>query len=353
MGPALRIIFGSMPETAGSTERFLRKFTAFETETNMNKYMASALGGGVCWGFMGFFTRHLSQYGIDANGAIIVRCGLAAVCFGILILCTGWEQFRIRPADLWCFLGTGLLSLLFFTFCYFHAINMMSLSTAAILLYTAPTIVMLLSAVLFGEKLTKTRILAAVLAFAGWALVSGIGMGMSVTLTGLLFGLGSGFGYALYTIFSRFALKKGYSSSTINFYSCLLASAGAFLIWRPQGLAGCMTQSGPALLWCLGTGVISCFIPYMLYTYSLTGLENGKASILSSVEPVVASLVGVCVYKEPMTFPALAGILLVLSAIILLNQKSQGKGGNPENMEEETAQTAGKELRQKAKAKKF
>ena len=167
MGPALRIIFGSMPETAGSTERFLRKFTAFETETNMNKYMASALGGGVCWGFMGFFTRHLSQYGIDANGAIIVRCGLAAVCFGILILCTGWEQFRIRPADLWCFLGTGLLSLLFFTFCYFHAINMMSLSTAAILLYTAPTIVMLLSAVLFGEKLTKTRILAAVLAFAG------------------------------------------------------------------------------------------------------------------------------------------------------------------------------------------
>ena len=101
MGPALRIIFGSMPETAGSTERFLRKFTAFETETNMNKYMASALGGGVCWGFMGFFTRHLSQYGIDANGAIIVRCGLAAVCFGILILCTGWEQFRIRRADLW------------------------------------------------------------------------------------------------------------------------------------------------------------------------------------------------------------------------------------------------------------
>ena len=91
----------------------------------------------------------------------------------------------------------------------------------------------------------------------------------------------------------------------------------------------------------------------MLYTYSLTGLENGKASILSSVEPVVASLVGVFVYKEPMTFPALAGILLVLSAIILLNQKSQGKGGNPENMEEETAQTAGKELRQKAKAKKF
>ena len=65
----------------------------------------------------------------------------------------------------------------------------------------------------------------------------------------------------------------------------------------------------------------------MLYTYSLTGLENGKASILSSVEPVVASLVGVFLYKEPMTFPALIGILLVLSAIVLLNQKARDPGG--------------------------
>ena len=100
------------------------------------------MGGGFCWGFMGFFTRHLGEYGIDANGAIIVRCGIAALCFGILILCRDIRQFRIRLKDLWCFAGTGLFSLLFFTYCYFHAINMMSLSAAAILLYTAPTIVM-------------------------------------------------------------------------------------------------------------------------------------------------------------------------------------------------------------------
>ena len=59
------------------------------TEIRMNRYTASVLGGGFCWGFMGFFTRHLADYGIDANGAIVVRCGIAAVCFAILILCTG------------------------------------------------------------------------------------------------------------------------------------------------------------------------------------------------------------------------------------------------------------------------
>ena len=288
----------------------------------VNKYVAAVLSGGFCWGFMGFFTRHLAGYGIDSNGAIIVRCGIAALCFGILILCTDRRRFRIRIRDLWCFLGTGLLSLLFFTFCYFHAISMMNLSTAAILLYTAPTIVMVLSAVLFRERITGTKIAAVILAFLGCCLVSGIGTETVLTLTGILFGLGSGLGYALYTIFSRYALQRGYSSSTINFYSCVLASAGAAILWRPQGLAAAMTSSVPSLLWCAATGVLSCFVPYMLYTYGLTGLENGRASVLASVEPVVASLVGVFVYHERLTVPAMTGILLVLSAIVLLNRSS-------------------------------
>ena len=295
----------------------------------MNKYAAAALGGGFCWGFMGFFTRNLTEYGIDANGAIIVRCGIAAVCFAILILCTDPGAFRVRAKDLWCFIGTGLLSLLFFTFCYFHAINMMSLSAAAILLYTAPAIVMVLSAVLFGEKITGIKAAALVLAFAGCCLVSGLGSDTKISLAGLLFGLGSGFGYALYTIFSRFALQRGYSSSTINFYSCLLAAAGAAVIWHPQGLAGAVTGSVPAVLLSLGTGVVSCFIPYMLYTYSLTGLENGRASILASVEPVVASLVGVLIFHEKLTLPSLAGVLLVLAAIVLLNAGGKAKTQEP------------------------
>ena len=287
----------------------------------INKYVLSVLTAGFCWGFMGFFTRHLAEYGINSNGAIIVRCGIAALCFALSMLFTDKSHFIIHLKDLWCFLGTGLLSLLFFTFCYFHAINMMSLSAAAILLYTAPTIVMLLSALLFRERITRIRIIAVVCAFIGCCLVSGIGTGTVLTVTGVMYGLGAGLGYALYTIFSRYALQRGYSSSTINFYSCFFAAVGAFIIWRPQGLFNAMTASAPAAVWCIATGVISCFIPYMLYTYSLTGLENGRASILSSVEPVVASLVGVFIYHERMTVPALFGVILVLSAVLLLNRE--------------------------------
>ncbi len=292
----------------------------------MNRYTAAVLGGGFFWGFMGFFTRHLALIGIDSNGAIVVRCGIAALCFAALILCTNPSQFKVRLRDVWCFIGTGLFSLLFFTFCYFHAISMMNLSTAAILLYTAPTFVMLMSAVLFGEKITGSKIAAVILSFAGCALVSGVGTGTALTPAGLMYGLGAGFGYALYTIFSRYALQRGYSTSTINFYSCLLAAAGACVIWRPQGIASAMTSSVPAFLWCLGCGVLSCFVPYLLYTYGLTGMENGKASILASVEPVVASIIGVFIYHEKMTLLSAAGVVLVLAAILLLNLKHMDTG---------------------------
>ena len=289
----------------------------------MKKYVAAVLCGGFCWGFMGFFVRHLAGFGIDSNEAVIVRCSIAAICFGILILCTDPGQFKVRIKDIWCFLGTGILSLLFFTYCYFNAISILDLSVAAILLYTAPTIVMILSVILFREKLTWIKTAAVVLAFAGCCLVSGVGSDTVLTVKGLLFGLGAGFGYALYTIFSRYALRRGYSSSTINFYSCLLAATGAFIIWKPHGLFRAMTASSSSVVWCLATGVLSCFVPYMLYTYSLTGLENSRASVLASVEPVVASLIGIVVYHEKLTVPAAIGILLVLSAILLLNRKQE------------------------------
>lgn len=286
----------------------------------MKKYVAAVLGAGCLWGFMGFFTRTLDTIGVGSTGAILVRCAIAAMLFAVTILLTDPKRFRVRPKDFWCFFGSGVCSLLFFTYCYFQAISIMSLSTAAILLYTAPSIVMVLSLLLFREKITLKKVAALVLAFAGCALVSGIGGGeRAVTTKGLLYGLGSGAGYALYSIFARFALGRGYSSSTVNFYSCLLAAIGAGLIWGVSGTVEAMFASWSGFGLCLAAGVVTCYLPYLLYTYGLTGLETGRASILASVEPVVATLVGVCIYHETMTLMSAAGVLCVLSAVVLLN----------------------------------
>ena len=290
-----------------------------------NKYAACVIAAGTLWGFMGFFRRTLDSMGVSAVGCIAVRCIFATVFFAVTLLICDRGEFKIRLRDAWIFISSGIISLLVFGVCYFRAMDYMSLSAAAILLYTAPCFVILISAPLFKEKLTRRKLMAMLLAFAGCCLVSGIGSGGTVvTPKGIALGLCSGLCYALYSIFSRFALNQGYSSLTINFYSCLLAGIGATIIGGTE-YVGIITSSVPDLLFAVATGFVTCFLPYLLYTRGLEGLDNGKASIMASIEPVVATVVGIVIYSEAPTLMSAAGVILVLSAIVLLNVKSKEK----------------------------
>lgn len=289
----------------------------------MKKHAVAIISAGSLWGFMGLFRRFMGDIGVTSAGVIILRCGLAAILFAVTMLATGPGQFRVKPRDFWCFIGSGVCSLLFFSYCYFQAMTLMSLSAAAILLYTAPSLVMVMSLFIFREKLTVKKIIALVLAFIGCAFVSGLGGGTRLTTAGLLYGLGAGFGYALYSIFARFALNRGYTSNTVNFYSCLLAAIGAALIWGAAEPVGVLFASWGNTGLCLLAALVTCYLPYLLYTYGLTGLETGKASIMASVEPVVATVVGIAVFHEKMTALAAVGVVLVLSAVVTLNLKNK------------------------------
>ena len=162
---------------------------------------------GCFWGSMGIFVRKLGAYGFSPIQIVSIRITLAALFFCALLLARDRSGFRIPLRDLPLFLGLGLGSILFFTVCYFTAIKMMPLSTAAILLYTSPIWIMLMSVLFFREKLNGRKLLALALAFAGCVLVSGISGG-GVTPAGLLAGLGSGIGYGLYSILGTVALRK-------------------------------------------------------------------------------------------------------------------------------------------------
>lgn len=285
------------------------------------RYTAAVIAAGTLWGFMGFFRRTLDTMGLSASNCIAVRCIVAAILFAITMFIADRKAFKIKLRDAWCFVGCGIVSLLVFGLCYFKAMDYMSLSNAAILLYTAPCFVIIISAVLFKEKITPKKIAAMLMAFVGCCLVSGIGTGDEISAIGLALGLCSGLCYALYSIFSRFAINRGYSTFTINFYSCLLAGIGATAVGGTDFIP-LISLTPSNLLFAVATGLVTCFLPYLLYTYGLIGIENGKASIMASIEPVVATLCGVFIYNEGLTVMSTVGILLVLSAIVLLKEKS-------------------------------
>ena len=277
---------------------------------------------GIFWGSMGIFVRKLGTYGFTSVQIVAIRITLAALVFSILLFIRDRSGFRITLRDLPLFLGLGFGSILFFTVCYFTAITIMPLSTAAILLYTSPIWIMLMSMLFFREKLNRIKLIALVLAFAGCVLVSGIS-GEGITLVGLLIGLGSGIGYGLYSILGTIALRR-YSPYTVTTYTFLFAAAGSWLICGPADMISKFTAAAdlPFLLFfCCLTALVTAVIPFLSYTLGLRTVEASRAGILATIEPMVATLIGILVFAEPLTLLSGLGILLILAAVVLLNRK--------------------------------
>ena len=288
-----------------------------------------ALGGiliviaGLFWGSMGLFVRHLNSLGFTSIQVACLRLVTAGILFALILLIKDPKGFKISPKDIPLFLALGLVSILFFTCCYFTAIRLMTMSTAAILLYTSPIWVMILAVFFLKEKINTKKIIALVLAFAGCVLVSGFGG--KVTPVGILVGLGSGLGYGLYSIFGSFALKK-YSPLTVTCYTFLIAGAGSVFVSDPADLITKISSNGnkPALLgFVLLTSVITAVIPFLLYTLGLNRTTAGRAAVLATVEPAAATVFGFFVMKETIGPVAVLGILLVFAAIMILSIKGK------------------------------
>lgn len=274
---------------------------------------------GCLWGSMGIWVRRCTEAGLDSMQILALRVSVTAVVMAIFLSIYNRKLLRIRLKDLWCFLGTGICSVVFFGYCYNRTIVLASLSVAAILLYTAPIFVMILSRFLFGERLTVSKVAALLMAFAGCICVTGIlGGGEAVSTAGILTGLGSGFGYALYSIFSRFALERNYHPFTITLYTFVCAFAAVLFLadWPP--VLSFVTKSPGNILYGIGYGVVTTVLPYILYTFGLSKLENSRASIMATIEPVVATLIGVFWFHEAMSLTSAAGVALVLAALLII-----------------------------------
>ncbi len=285
----------------------------------MKIHKSAIIFAGLLWGTMGYFVRHMGARGYSSEDIVILRSGIAAIFFALLILIQDRRLFRIRLRDFWCFFGSGIVSMLFFTYCYYRSIRLSSMSTAAILLYTSPAFVMLISLIVFHETMNRNKVAALFIVIVGCALSSGLGSGSVISMEGLLFGLGSGLGYALYSIFATLAMQRGYDSRTVSFYSTLLSTVGACILWGGGKPVAHMVSSGNDLLWCVSVGFVTCFLPYLFYTYGLSEVEPGAASIMVAVEPCMATVVGLLAFGEMLTVTSGLGVLLVVAAIVILN----------------------------------
>ena len=259
---------------------------------------------GICWGCIGLSNRMLTQMGMGLGNRVFVRnfgtLVVLTVVFGLLHR----EVFRIKLRHLPIFLGSGLVSILLLSIVYFQCQTLCSLSVAAILLYLAPSFVVLISAVLWKSPLTGRKLAA-----------------LGISLVGCV---ASGLCYASYTVFAHYGMAH-YSSYTMIYWTFLVAGLGSVLLADFSALGPILRQPKGAL-GCVLVVVVSTALPYYLYTKGLEGVESGRASIITNIEPVVESLMGVVVFHERMTGWMILGVACVLGAVMLLASGKEADG---------------------------
>ena len=282
---------------------------------------------GVCFGSIGIFIRLFSEAGFNNMAILATRNAISALLLFLFLFVYDRELLKCRLRDLPVLLGGGFIGMTLTNVFYNIAVLNLSLGFAGVLIGLSPVYVVFIAAFLFKERITARKLLGMVLAIIGVTMVSGvIDHGITFTGLGLAAGLLSGLFYGMTSIFTKVSIGRGYNGLTITFYAVLITAitTAPFANW---GTVAAYTAAAPVshILLMIAHAVVGAALPYLMLNVSLRFIEAGKASILTSSEPVAAMLFGAVVYSEKLTVISVLGMAIAVTAFGII---STGKGQN-------------------------
>lgn len=276
------------------------------------------LGAAALWATFGLFAKHLYARGFTPLELASVRATVG-VLGAALVLALRPSRLRIDRHGLRFFALYGVFGFALFETVFFAALERTTIAIAAALLYTAPAFVMLASRVLWHEPIPRWKLIALGMVLVGVLLVTGaldaVRTGRAhLTGAALALGLGAGAGYALYTLFSKVALRR-YTAPASLFWSFLFAALALALLAPPLQPLLRDRSALPALL---ALGIVPTLIPYALYLAALRHLRASTAAMLASLEPVIAALLAALLLHEALDLARVLGIALIVSAAVVI-----------------------------------
>ncbi len=277
--------------------------------------LASAL-----WGTSGLFVDKLAPYGVTSLQMTFIRGFVSFLCMGIFALIVDRNLFKTNLKEILFFAGSGF-SFYLTASCYFQSMQMTSVSTAVILMYTAPIYVVIYSVAFLGEKLTKLKSVGIIGMLLGCCLISGIVGGLKFDALGIAIGFLSGITYAAYNIFTKIEMQKGINPAKANLYCFFFSVLAGVLFSKPAGIIDCIGKDpSNVIILCAGVGIFTCILPYLFYTLGLKVLPAGTASSLGILEPLSATILSVIVLGEKLSLYSIIGIVLILGSVFILSK---------------------------------
>lgn len=204
------------------------------------------------------------------------------------------------------------------SYCYMLSIKYMSASVTNILLYTYPLIVVLMATMIFKEKISLVKAITLLISFLGCLMVIDIinTSTQQISMLGVSYGIGSAIFYAIYNINGQY-LSKTVEPVTISTYTSVVCLLATTVVYPPVDVfAGHSHQA----MWIvgLGTAIFCTIIPLFCYQKGLSFLGASQASILSTIEPVIATVLAFLILGETLSTIQLSGAFLIILGVLLL-----------------------------------
>lgn len=273
---------------------------------------------GVLWGFVGVFAHFLVVQGLSVGEVVHLRFLFSALSLGVFLFF--YDKKLLKPQKYFTCILLGTFN--FFTsLCYYKCIEYSGAGIACVLLYSSPVIVLCLGSFLYKTKPSKVTILAIITTIIGLVCASNIFGGKS-SVIGFVFGLISALTNAMVTLVGA----KGENPLSTNFYSFSFSAILGSVFLKPTTYF--VLINGKNLLSVIILAVGCTVIPYTLYISGLKSCPTDKASVLCSLEPIVANIIECLIYSKKPTISLLIGLSSIVIAVWLVginNRDEQSK----------------------------
>lgn len=287
------------------------------------------------WATLGLFYKGLVQwYGMSLIGIVFWRALVASLILFTILKLVSRRQLVIARKDVWVFLGLGSAGVAGFFAVYIYAINQIGMGIAAVLLYnTAPVWVATFSVLVLKEHMTVAKNTALILTVVGMILVGYryYFENLSLGVVGIGAGLGSGLGYAAHILFSKAAVQRGYSPWAINAYGFGIGAL-ILLLFQDSSEIVQVVSNWRILIWLVLLGLLPTLGGGVAFYFGLKKMPASDASILATLEPVIAAVLGWFVFSEYLEIPQIIGGMFIIVSVILIqlsNRRLEHKVSQP------------------------
>jgi drug/metabolite transporter (DMT)-like permease len=249
------------------------------------------------------------------------------VLLALLVGRRGWQRIKLPTPDLIHCLVLGMLGVAASNYFYYVAIQRTSVAIAIIVQYTAPVWVLLYVVARGQQKLSLQKVAAVGVAIAGIALTIGIVGAKSASPLrldsyGFLAALLASFSFAFYNVGGHRILARHDRWRVLVW--TLISAALFWLFVNPPWKVVAAHYAPAQWAFLFVFSVLSVLGPFSLYFLGLQHLEPTRAIIASCLEPVFSILLAAALLGEGLHPIQTLGIMLVLSAIVIVQLPGRG-----------------------------